>query len=97
MAQRDGSAQLNLPPQCFSFSFNEKGQVYKLTGGYCVDRSAGDTHGLGGLFGVLEAAGVNRIPMREGHPWNWWTRSMMWEALSLRVPQAIKEWRNALK
>ena len=94
--QRNGNAQLNLPPQCFSFSFNEKGQVYKMTGGYCVDRAAGDTHGLGGLFGVLEAAGTNRIPMREGHPWNWWTRSMMWEALSLRVPQIIKEWRNAL-
>ena len=35
--------------------------MYKLTGGYCVDRSAGDTHGLGGLFGVLEAAGVGRL------------------------------------
>ena len=56
---------MNLPPQCFSFSFNEKGQVYKMTGGYCVDRTVGDTKGLGGLFGVLEALGVNKIPMRE--------------------------------
>jgi hypothetical protein len=95
--QRSGKAQVNLPPQCFSFSFNENGQVYKMTGGYCVDRSVGDTQGLGGFFGVLQGLGVNRLPFREGKPWNWWTRSPMWEALSLRLPMIVKVWRIALK
>merc|ERR1712086_1021746 len=29
--------RVNLPPQCFSMSFDEHGKCYKLTGGYVVD------------------------------------------------------------
>lgn len=79
-----------LPPQCFSMSFDESGRCYKLTGGYCVDRSVGDTKGLGGMFGIINALGGS-LPFDEGRPW---TRSLLWEALSLRVPQILMDWKH---
>lgn len=82
-----------LPPQCFSMSFDHTGRCYKLTGGYCVDRSVGDTNGLGGMFGILTALGGS-LPFPEGRPWQ---RSLMWEALSLRLPQILKDWQLAAR
>merc|ERR1712238_333072 len=79
-----------LPPQCFSMSFDESGKCYKLTGGYCVDRSVGDTNGLGGMFGIINALGGS-LSFDEGRPW---TRSLLWEALSLRVPQILMDWKH---
>jgi len=79
-----------LPPQRFSMSFDEEGKCYKLTGGYCVDRAVGDTKGLGGMFGIITALGGS-IPLPEGRPWK---RSLMWEALSLRVPQIVDDWKK---
>lgn len=79
-----------LPPQCFSMSFDAEGKCYKLTGGYNVDRSVGDTDGLGGMFGIIHALGLMKLPFAEGRPWK---RSLMWEVFSLRVPQIIQDWR----
>ena len=79
-----------LPPQCFSMSFDEDGKCYKLTGGYSVDRSVGDTQGLGGVFGILTALGLMTLPFAEGRPWK---RSLMWEAVTLRIPQIIEDWK----
>lgn len=79
-----------LPPQCFSMSFDEHGKCYKLTGGYNVDRSVGDTQGLGGMFGIVTGLGLMKLPFAEGRPWK---RSLLWEAFSLRVPQIIEDWR----
>jgi len=82
-----------LPPQCFSMSFDEDGKCYKLTGGYNVDRSVGDTKGLGGMFGIITALGGS-LPFPEGRPWK---RSLMWEALSLRAPQIVMDWKKLSK
>jgi len=79
-----------LPPQCFSMSFDQNGLCYKLTGGYNVDRSAGDTQGLGGMFGIVTGLGLMKLPFPEGRPWK---RSLMWEAFSLRVPQIVEDWK----
>lgn len=81
-----------LPPQCFSMSFDEESKCYKLTGGYCVDRSVGDTHGLGGMFGIVNALGGS-FPFPEGRPWK---RSLMWEAFALRAPQIVMDWKKCL-
>jgi len=82
-----------LPPQCFSMSFDETGKCYKLTGGYSVDRSVGDTKGLGGMFGIINALGGS-LPFPEGQPWK---RSLMWEAFALRAPQIAMDWKKCGK
>jgi len=82
--------RVHLPPQVFSMSFDESGRCYKLTGGYNVDRTCGDTQGLGGMFGIITALGGS-LPFAEGKPWK---RSLLWEALSLRLPQIIMDWRK---
>ena len=81
--------RLSLPPQCFSMSFSPDGKCYKLTGGYVVDRSVGDTKGLGGMFGVISGLGLVKLPFPEGRPWK---RSLLWEAFSLRAPQIKEDW-----
>ena len=48
------------PPQVMSMSFNTEGLCYKLTGGYSVDRTVGNTGGLGGVFGLIHAIGGRR-------------------------------------
>jgi len=85
--------RVNLPPQCFSMSFDEHGKCYKLTGGYVVDRAVGDSNGLGGMFGIVHALGLTKIPMPEGQPWK---RSLMWEAITLRIPQIMDDWKALL-
>mmetsp|Transcript_26782 Transcript_26782/g.30612 ORF Transcript_26782/g.30612 Transcript_26782/m.30612 type:complete len:316 (+) Transcript_26782:154-1101(+) len=85
--------KISLPPQVFSMSFDEEGKCYKLTGGYNVDRTVGDTKGLGGMFGIVTALG-EKIPFAEGKPWK---RSLLWEALALRLPQIIMDWTNTAK
>jgi len=80
-----------LPPQCFSMSFDHHGKLYKLTGGYNVDRAVGDTEGLGGMFGILHGFGLATLPFPEGRPWK---RSLMWEAITLRIPQVIDDWKS---
>ena len=82
--------RINLPPQVFSMSFDEHGKCYKLTGGYVVDRAVGDSNGLGGMFGIVHALGLTKLPFVEGRPWK---RSLLWEAFSLRVPQIIEDWK----
>jgi len=74
--------------QVLSLSFNSYGRVYKMTGGYVVDRTSGDSGGLGGMFGIFNALG-RKLPFREGQPWH---RSPEWEAFALRVPQLLKDY-----
>lgn len=50
-------------PEAFSFSFNEQGLCYKATAGYILDKEQGNTKGLGGVYGILEAVGT---------PVPWW-------------------------
>ena len=51
------------PPQVLSMSFNTEGLCYKLTGGYSVDRTVGNTGGLGGVFGLIHAIGGMRATL----------------------------------
>jgi len=58
---------LELPPQSFSMVFNEQGQVTKFDVGYVIDRTVGNTGGLGGAFGFFWATG-NALPFPECEP-----------------------------
>mmetsp|Transcript_39470 Transcript_39470/g.86043 ORF Transcript_39470/g.86043 Transcript_39470/m.86043 type:complete len:288 (-) Transcript_39470:269-1132(-) len=49
--------RVEMPPQAASMLFNEQGECYTLTVGYCMDKRIGNTEGLGGLFGILKAVG----------------------------------------
>lgn len=50
-------------------TFNEEGKVTRYTGGYVMDRTLGNTRGLGGLFGSLYTIGKG-FPFPEGRPWS---------------------------
>lgn len=56
------------PPQGISYTFNSEGKVTKLTIGAVLDRTEGNTGGLGGLFGPLYAIGKG-LPFPEAQPW----------------------------
>ena len=59
--------RLELPPQAFSMTFNEAGQLTLFNVGYVVDRTVGNTGGLGGAFGFFWATG-NALPFPECQP-----------------------------
>jgi len=77
-------------PQVLSLTFNRSGLATKLTGGYAVDRSAGNTDGLGGVFGIVHALG-GKLPFPEGRPW---VPSMRWEAFTNHMGALVKLWKK---
>ena len=56
------------PPQACSVKFDERGLVVKFTIGHVMERSIGNTGGLGGIFGPLYAIG-RPFPFPEAQPW----------------------------
>ena len=46
-------------PECLSYVFDTDLKVACFTGGYVMDRRVGNTEGMGALFGILAAIGVN--------------------------------------
>lgn len=56
------------PPQAQSLTFNEKGEVTKMTIGYVMDKEVGTTGGLGGIYGILYGIGYG-LPFPEAQPW----------------------------
>lgn len=58
---------LELPPQAFSMTFNEQGQLTLFNVGYVIDRTVGNTGGLGGAFGFFFGTG-NALPFPECQP-----------------------------
>ena len=84
---------IDITPQVFSVSFDKEGKVYKFTGGYPVDRSAGNCGGLGGLFGIIQNIKANVLPFPEGRPWK---PSLEWDIFVKRVPQIAEEWQSVL-
>jgi hypothetical protein len=56
------------PPQSISLTFNEEGKVTKYTGGYVMDKTVGNSGGLGGIFGPLYAIGKG-LPFPEAQPY----------------------------
>ena len=69
--------RIEAPPQAQSMLFNEQGQCYTLTVGYCMDKRIGNTDGLGGVFGILKAVG-HGLPFPEGQ--RLYTPSLRFEA-----------------
>jgi len=84
---------INITPQVFSVSFDKEGKCYKFTGGYSVDRSAGNCDGLGGLFGIIHSIRPKSLPFPEGKPW---VPSVEWEIMVKRIPQIAEEWNSFL-
>jgi hypothetical protein len=64
-------------PEAVSVSFNEQGLCYRATAGYILDKEQGNTKGLGGIYGILEAI---------GSPIPWWESRTLSE-----LPTLIKE------
>jgi len=56
------------PPQSISLSFDDNGKVTRYTGGYVMDRTLGNSGGMGGAFGPLYAVGKG-FPFPEGQPY----------------------------
>jgi len=56
------------PVQAHSITFNERGEVTKLTIGYVLDKETGNTGGLGGIFGLFYAIGYG-LPFPEAQPY----------------------------
>jgi len=56
------------PPQSVSFSFNEEGKLSRFTGGYVMDKTLGNSGGLGGVFGLFYGIG-RPLPFPEAKPW----------------------------
>jgi len=56
-----------MPPQAMSMVFNEAGQLSVFNVGYVIDRTVGNTGGLGGAFGFFWATG-NPLPIKECQP-----------------------------
>merc|ERR1719161_167201 len=56
------------PPQACSLKFNAEGLAVKYTIGHVMERSMGNTGGLGGIFGPAYAIG-KPLPFPEARPW----------------------------
>lgn len=59
--------RLELPPEMLSMTFNADGQVQKFTVGYVLDRTVGNTGGLGQAFGLFWGVGAP-LPIPECRP-----------------------------
>jgi len=60
--------KVDSPPQACSMCFNEQGECTQFTIGYVMDRTIGNTGGLGGVYGILYAIGAP-LPFPEAQPW----------------------------
>ena len=60
---------IETPPQAMGVVFNTEGRVSKINVGVVMDRTSGNTGGLGGLFGFLWFVGKSP-PVREYQPFN---------------------------
>ena len=60
--------EFRTPPQACSLKFNAEGKVVKYTIGHVMERSIGNTGGLGGIFGPAYAIG-KPLPFPEAKPW----------------------------
>jgi hypothetical protein len=57
------------PPQAASLTFNEEGKVIMYTGGYVMDRTIGNSGGVGGMFGLMVGIG-KPLPFPEAQPYS---------------------------
>jgi hypothetical protein len=81
---------VELPPQVFSFKFNEQGLIREMTVGYAVDRRQGDTGGLGGMFGLFYGIG-KPLPFPEGKPYELSKRYRLFQKVSGLITKFTKK------
>ena len=84
-AEPDGRA-IETPPQAMGVVFNAAGRVAKINVGAVMDRTSGNTAGLGGLFGFLWFVG-KAPPAPEYQPYK---RSWQFALLSKMAPLLTK-------
>jgi len=60
--------RFDTPPQACSLKFDASGLAIKYTIGHVMERSIGNTGGLGGIFGPAYAIG-KPLPFPEANPW----------------------------
>jgi hypothetical protein len=79
MGKEPTGRRLELPPQAFSMTFNETGLVTRLSIGYVIDRTVGNTGGLGGVFGHFYGIG-HPLPIPECKPYkpSWQFSTLNW-------------------
>jgi len=79
MGKEATGRRLELPPQAYSMTFNEAGQVTFFNIGYVIDRTIGNTGGLGGAFGFFYGTG-HPLPIPECHPYkpSWQFATLSW-------------------
>ena len=96
------------PPQVLSLSFDNDGKCYKFTGGYSVDRTIGNTDGLGGVFGIGKI--VKKSSVEKSTKFNFavhalgknlpfpeahpWQASFRWQVFYKRIPQLQADFNN---
>lgn len=68
LGKKPTGKSFSTPPQACSVKFNEDGLVVKYTIGHVMERSMGNTGGLGGVFGPAYALG-SPLPFPEANPW----------------------------
>merc|ERR1719387_361248 len=84
-AEPDGRC-IETPPQAMGLVFTREGRVSKINVGAVMDRTSGNTAGLGGLFGFLWFVG-KAPPAPEYQPYK---RSWQFSLLSKLAPVLTK-------
>lgn len=84
-AEPDGR-RVETPPQAMGVIFNTQGRVVKINVGAVMDRTSGNTGGLGGLFGFLHFVGKSP-PAPEYQPYK---RSWQFKLLNSLAPLLTK-------
>lgn len=84
-AEPDGR-RIETPPQSMGVVFEASGKVRQINVGAVIDRTAGNTAGLGGLFGFLWFVG-KAPPAPEYQPYR---RSWQFRLLSAAAPLLTK-------
>merc|ERR1719201_183452 len=81
------------PPQACSVMIDGDGKISKYTIGHVMDRSVGNTGGLGGIFGPLVAIG-KPLPFPEARPYKPSKRYRFFQMLG-KVLSKVKKYKEA--
>lgn len=80
-------------PELVSLSFNSQGLCYRLTAGYVIDRTAGDSKGLGHVYGLREVSDKPLSPLQTRSVPAWIylaTESLLNKASTISTPTIPK-------
>lgn len=85
----------NTPPQACSVTIDSSGLITKYTIGHVMDRSIGNTGGLGGIFGPLVAIG-KPFPFPEARPYKPSKRYRAFQLLGKGITK-LNKWKEERK